>query len=215
MITEVQERTAARGERIASMCLVIHASPKPAEACLDGRGFSIPPNTVFEVPPIDCTDHDTGGVRPYSTPPHIVMAKLIEQCWGSGLVEVPVIKKAGKFGVQYAFDEEAAHAKAKAAYVLACEKVMQHYVLVQRDRMTQGAPALPPSGRAAEVIAELHIDLKKEYNLEPVGFGTVARASAVSEEIEAVKRENSELRQRLEDFMAQFAPKQEGKKKGE
>lgn len=198
--TFLTEPIVAPKSRTGTMCLVIHASDGPAEACIDGRGFVIPPNQIFEVPSITCTDHNNNGPIEYTTPANHVMKALLQQCWRWGLVEVPVIKEQGRFGVKYSFDETAAHELAKQALIAAEDRMVTEYVSVQKARMVANLPALPPNGTVATVIENRKIDLDREFNIKPIGYGTVAKAAAANEEMEAMRKRQEELESTNKDL---------------
>lgn len=203
------------------MILVIHAGDKPAEFHADGLTISIPPNQVFEVPAIRGTDHNNNGPIEYLTPPEIVRDLMIARLWSYGLVEVPVIRSSGKFGVKYEFDEEAGIGMAKDLLIKAEEQIVANYVKVCQDRMSQNLPSFPPNGRAREVIEKRRIDLKKEYNIVPIGYGTVAAAAAQGEEMAALRAEveasrirNKEMEDKFNRLMAQLGDGETAGKRG-
>lgn len=210
----IAEPIASKPGKSSTMCLVIHAAETPAECVIDGRGYIIPPNEIFEVPSITCTDHNNNGPYEYTTPADQVMQTMLRLCWAWGLVEVPVEKKQGKYGVQYGFDEAKAHESAKRALIEAEDQIITDYVAVQRARMSANLPALAPSGRAALVIEKRRIDLDKEFNIKPIGYNTVAKAAAANEEMAAMHKrqadleaENADMKKKLNQLLKSLGEK--------
>ena len=208
----IAEPISSQKGKPTTMCLVIHAADVPAEACIDGRGIIIPPNTIFEVPAITCTDHNNNGPYEYTTPADQVMKAVLQQCWSYGLVEVPVVKEQGKYGVQYGFDEAKAHEAAKKALLEAEDQMINDYVTIQRARMMENLAVLPPNARTAQIIDKHHIDLEKQFNLKPIGYNTAAKAAAAGEEMNALRRDNEELRAKFDALLARLGEEPKGKK---
>lgn len=198
--------------------LLIHASPENAEVCIDGRGYIIPPNKAWRVPEIVCTDHNNNGPYEYRTPSETLAKEIINKCWMYGVVEVPVFEKENEFGIQYEYDNKAAHELAKQALIKAEEQIVMNYVVIQRERMSNNLPAMPPTGRVKYVVDKRKIDLKRDYNIDPIGYGAVAKAAAASEGMETIQRQldeqkklNTDLTERFNKLMAQLEGS-EGKK---
>lgn len=211
-LAHLSEPITTSKSRAGVMCLVIHASDTPAECCIDGRGFSIPPHTVFEVPSITCTDHNNNGAIEYTTPPDQVMQVMLKDCWRWGLVQVPAVKEQSRYGLKYTFDEESAHELAKQQLLKAEEKMVTEYVAVQRARMMANLPALAPGGTVAKVIEQRKIDLEKEFNLKPIGYGTVAKAAAANEEMATLRQENADLKAQFETILKRLGEDPKDKK---
>src|SRR5262249_38764970 len=133
------------------------------------------------------------GPIQYTISSYQVMQDLLKQCWRWGLVQIPVEKKQGRYGVKYEFDENTAFGLAKKALIEAEEKMITDYVGVQKARQVAGLAVMPPGGTVATVIERRRIDLDREFNLKPIGYGTVAKAAAASQETEALKQRIADL----------------------
>lgn len=84
-----------------------------------------------------------------------------------GIVEVKQTKT--KRGIEWDVEEALERA---VKYLDECEKkIVSFYVRQQlEDRIQGGKPALPPTGRALEVITKRKINLKNQYGISPIGW---------------------------------------------
>lgn len=84
-----------------------------------------------------------------------------------GLVEVNQTKT--KTGIVW--DVEEAQERA-GAFLIECDKATVNFYVRQQmeDRIAGGKPALPPTGRALDVIKKNQINLKRQFGLHPVGW---------------------------------------------
>lgn len=196
------------------MKLLIHAAEEDATCLIDGHPFVIPPNESFEVPVIVGTDHNNNGPFEYTIPENLVAELIVKHCWHFGMVEIPVIRTKGKLGTKYEYDAEQALLQARDALIKAEEQILANYVKVAQERMGQGLPAAPPNGRALMIIEKRKIDLKKQYNITPAGYGTVARAAANQDEMDTLRQQNADLNEKFNRLMRQLGePKSDKKEK--
>lgn len=178
------------------MKFLMHVDEENAEVQVDGRSFSIPPNELFEVPEIRGTDCNNNGQHQYISPPEHVAKVILNAAWYHGMIEVPVTRK----GFQMEVDIPAARAEADARLREAEHKMLERYVMDQRERALANAPPLPPSGRLVTIIKRRGIDLKRDFNIDPPGWamtGIFDRDQRMAE----LEAQN----QKLMEMMAQMA----------
>jgi hypothetical protein len=172
------------------MKVLLHLNPDPIVEVVEGIRYELPPGEAFEVEDDFHAD------------------KILERISWGGIVEVPVRKVKG--GTEY--DLDFAVNRAEELLKAAEDKTIAEYVTAQKDeRIAKGRPALPPEGRAAEIILRRRIDLGKEYNLFPIGWSlegktlktaggqVVEENKQLAADNEALLAENETLRQQLED----------------
>lgn len=186
------------------MKMLIHTSLSNAECVIDGKGFSIPPNRPFKVPSIK--RHD------YVVPEEYVAEKILAHCWHYGIVDIPCEEVISDTGVEYKYDTAAIMSIAREKLIAAEEQILANYVEISQSRMSQQLPALPPSKTVDAVIRRRGIDIAKEYNIKPVGYGVVAQAASTANELIEARAESAELRQRLERLEAAITNQKNGKK---
>lgn len=189
------------------MKLVIHAADEDATCEIQGHVFRIPPRKAFRIGAMFDMDHNNNGPVEAPIPEETVCQRLVERCWYFGLVEVPVLESEGQLGPEYRYDIPAALEVAKERLIVAEEQILGNYVKVSQDRMSQQLPAMPPNGRAKYIIEKRGIDLKKSFNITPVGYDTVRAASSHDDEIAELRRRNEELRKQFEQVMAALPKK--------
>lgn len=192
------------------MRLVIHAAEEMAECEIQANVFRIPPNRAFKVNSIFDMDHNNNGPIEVAIPEEVVCQKLLDRCWFYGLTEVAVVEIPGEFGPTYTYDVPAALVTAKERLLIAEDQILGNYVKTAQERMSQQLPASPPNGRAKYVIEKRKIDLKKEFNITPVGYGQVAKAASHQDEIDELKRQNADLLARFNRLMESMEPESAG-----
>ena len=177
------------------MKLVYQESGETASVIIDTKEVKIPSGKVTEVPEIRGTDYNPAGPLAYTIPPDYVVKELMAKLWWCGLIEVKVERDGFQMKLE---DESSIKARAKAALDAAERQIVADWVQSQQQRIQQNAGALPPGGRALHVIEKRGIDIAKEYNLRPAGYGTLPPAIT---DIETKMR--AEYEQRMADELAQ------------
>lgn len=107
-----------------------------------------------------------------------------------GLIEVPSTKTRTGIHIDVESGEEMAQAELQRRET---SLLLEWVRIQQEDRVKNGAPPLPPSGRVKEIIEANHIDVKARFNLNILGFETVL---ADPEKVK-LQQENAELRAKV------------------
>lgn len=178
---------------------------------LDSHWFRIPPEEPFEI------DKDSNGRQLDN--PEFYCHSLLAQFGGIyGIVEVPMTKT--RTGI--VLDVEGALASAKRTLELNRHKHINLWASEQmQHRVSKNLPVLPPTGFVEESIRVLGMDIGKVYNIHPVGWDfhppsdqPASQSLPVPDEMVALRRENAELKTRLERIEALFPEEPVSSKKG-
>jgi hypothetical protein len=175
------------------MRFVYHVDDETAHITVDGRMISIPPNEIFEVPELRGNHFNNNGPCEYIITEAKVAEELIRQGWYHGIVDVPI--RRSKNGMEA--DVEAARKLATALLIDSEDKILGQYISDQQERTTvHGKAAIAPIGRVLKIIEARGIDLEKDYNISPPGYG-MAKARNRDAEVEELKHQMAELQKAL------------------
>lgn len=162
---------------ISTIPFVMHAFPETVRINLCDDWYDLPPLEPVEIP--------QGQFH---------ANQLVDQ-YGPifGIVLVPTTR--GRSGITINIEEAEKLAKDKLDEI---EKVLLHgWVRRMLDeRVKDGKPVLPPSGRVADIIRTRNIDLKAQFGLVVTGDGFGPSVSHQSES-DRVRAENDDLRRQL------------------
>jgi hypothetical protein len=175
------------------MRFLYHCDDETAHVTVDGRMISIPPNEIFEVPELRGNHFNNNGPCEYIITEAKVAEELIRQGWYHGIVDVPI--KKSKSGMEA--DVESARKQAAALLNENQDKILAQYISDQQERTTvHGKAAIAPIGRVLKIIEARGIDLEKDYNISPPGYG-MAKARDRDAEMEELKRQMAEMQKAL------------------
>jgi hypothetical protein len=178
------------------MIFLFHVYRDPAQLCIDGKTFIIPPNELFEVTEIRGMDCNNNGHQEYITPPSKVAELIIARGKHFGIIEVPLTRR----GTDVQVDIEDARRRAKDLLRSTEDQMLMAYVREQQERAQANAPVQAPGGRVLEIIQERGLDIKKEFNINPVGW-VLGEQAAKDNRMEELERQNAQLQSQMKELL--------------